>query len=310
MRIVFFGTPDFAVLSLRALTREGLDIVAVVTQPDKPARRSRSRVVPPPVKLAALDANLAVLQPERPSEPEFLAELERLGPDIGVVAAYGHILKRELLELPQRGMVNVHPSLLPKLRGASPIQHAILNGLTETGVSIMKMAEEMDAGPVILRMAASVAPDETSGELSARLAEFGARALIEALTLVASGAATYEDQDDSAATYAPKITRSMTRIDWNQPADDVARLLRAFDPKPGAWTALDGQELKCFGPVKVPNPQGPTRPGEAIKADQALVVATGDGAIEILDVHPAGKQRMPANAWLRGRAIPTGTAFE
>ena len=238
MRTVFFGTPEFAVRSLRALLGEGFDVAAVVTQPDKPQRRSRSSVVPPPVKVAALEEEIPVLQPVRPSTPAFIAALRALEPTLGVVVAYGHILKPELLAVPERGMINVHASLLPKLRGAAPIQHALLEGFTETGVSIVQMDEGMDTGPVLHRLETAITPDETGGELTTRLAELGAEALVEALELIAAGAARPEPQDGSQATSAPKITREQARIPWDASAERVGRLVRALDPKPGAWTTI------------------------------------------------------------------------
>lgn len=309
MRIVFFGTPEFAVPSLRALLGEGFDIAAVVTQPDRPKGRSRSRLVSPPVKVVAQDEGLTVLQPERPNRPELLAQLRPVEPEIGVVVAYGHILKRPLLELPTQGLINVHGSLLPKLRGAAPIEHAILEGFTETGVSIMQLDEGMDTGPVIHRVATPIAPDETAGELTQRLAELGALALVEALALIATGAAEPEPQDHSQATYAPKITRDLTRIDWSNDSVEIARQVRAFDPTPGAWTTLHDREIKLFGPRPADEWEPGTQPGRVVVTDPALVVETGDGALQFFDVQPAGKHRMAATDWLRGRGAVKGDRF-
>jgi methionyl-tRNA formyltransferase len=311
VRITFFGTPEFAVPSLRALLGEGFEVSVVVTQPDRPHGRSHSELVPPPVKAAATDEGLPVLQPERPAAPDFLEALRSYQPDLGVVVAYGHILKPELLALPPYGMINVHASLLPKLRGAAPIQHAIIQGLSETGVSIMHLDTGLDTGPVLLRVPTPIAPDETGGELSARLAELGALALVEALTLIASGAAEPEPQDHAQATQAPKITRELARIRWTESGESIARLVRALDPRPGAWTELDGRELKLFGPQlagPLPNTHHPT-PGTVGETDPALVVATGDGALQFLDVQPAGRTRMAAHAWVRGRGVEKGQRF-
>lgn len=312
MRIAFFGTPEFAVPSLRALLGEGFDVAAVVTQPDRPQGRSRSELIPPPVKVAAQEEGLLVFQPERPSAPEFVEQLRPLKPSVGVVVGYGHILKPELLRLPTHGMINVHASLLPKLRGAAPIQHAILEGHAETGVSIMQLDEGLDTGPVLLRVPTPIAADETGGELSARLAELGALALVEALALIAAGRTRPEPQDHAQATFAPKITRDLAQIRWPHPADRIARLVRALDPRPGAWTTQHGRELKLFGPgaadpaSTVPGRQAP---GTVLETDPALIVAAGEGALQFLDVQPAGRTRMAASAWVRGRGVRIGDRF-
>jgi methionyl-tRNA formyltransferase len=306
VRIAFFGTPEFAVPSLRALLGEGFEVPVVVTQPDRPQGRSRSRLVPPPVKQAALAEGLSVLQPERPDTPEFLEALRSHAPDLGVVVAYGHILKPEVLALPRLGMLNVHASLLPQLRGPDPIRHAILQGLSETGVSIMQMEQGLDTGPVLLRVPTPVAPDETAGELTARLAELGALALVEALALIASGAAEPEPQDPSRATYAPKLTRELARLDWSQSTEHLARVVRAMDPRPGAWSTLRGREVKLFGPQPADPPERGAPPGLVLQTEPALVIATGDGALQFLDVQPAGRPRMAAQAWVRGRGVTTG----
>ena len=184
MRVVFFGTPEFAVPSLKALIGEGFDVVAAVTQPDKAQGRSRSTAVPPPVKTAATAEDVPVLQPERPSDPAFVGQIRELAPDVGVVVAYGHILRPALLAVPRRGMINLHPSLLPALRGAAPVEWAILNGLAQTGVTIMQMDEGLDSGPILLQIPHDIDPDLTGGELSEHLSEMGAQALVEALALL------------------------------------------------------------------------------------------------------------------------------
>jgi methionyl-tRNA formyltransferase len=309
VRILFWGTPEFAVPSLRALLGEGFEVVAVVTQPDRSRGRSRSRQVPPPVKTAALEEGLAVLQPEDPNAEEFIARLGTLEHDLGVVVAYGHILKPRLLALSPRGFVNVHASLLPALRGAAPIEHAILEGLGETGVTIMQMVQRMDAGPIIHQVSTVIAPDETGGELSVRLAELGALALVEGLALLDTGAAELRQQDDSGATFAPKVTRELTRIRWQESASQIARRVRAFDPKPGAWTVLDGREVKLYGPRPADESVSDPAPGRVIETDPAFVVATGDGTLQFLDVRPAGRARMAAAEWLRGRGAARGDTF-
>lgn len=303
MRIVFFGTPDFADVSLRALLHAGHDVVGVVTQPDRPQGRSRSALVPPPVKLTAAEARLPTLQPERPVGDLFLAALRRLDPELGVVVAYGHILRPDVLALPRRGLVNVHASLLPRFRGAAPIQWAIASGETETGVSIMRMEAGLDSGPVHTRVRTPIAVDETGGSLTRRLAELGAAALVETLTALAAGRSDPEPQDATLASYAPKITRETARIDWTMDAASVARRIRAFDPAPGSWTTLDGTDVKLFGARML---DGSGLPGEVLDVGDRLVIAAAGGAVEVAEVQPAGRRRLPVAEWARGRGVARG----
>lgn len=303
MRIIFFGTPEFADASLRALLRAGHEVVGVVTQPDRPQGRSRSALIPPPVKTSALEAGIPVLQPERPMGDLFLAALRRLEPDLGVVVAYGHILRPEVLALPRLGLINVHASLLPKLRGAAPIQWAIANGDTETGVSIMRMDAGMDTGPVYLRVPTPVTTEDTGGSLAARLAELGTQALLETLNDLVRGQAVPEPQDEALATFAPKLTRETARIDWSQDAATVARRIRAFDPAPGAWTTLDGADVKLFGARATP---ASGMPGTVLDAGERLVIAAARGAVDIAEVQPAGRRRMAVGQWARGRGVEPG----
>jgi len=315
VRVAFFGTPDFAVPSLGALVGEGFDVVAVVTQPDAPQGRSRSKLMPPPVKVAADAEDLTVFQPEKPTDGAFLLRLRDLKPDIGVVVAYGHILKPELLELPTRGMINLHPSLLPELRGAAPVEWAIIRGHDKTGVSIMQLDRGMDSGPILHQIPHQIPPDITGGELAGHLAEVGAQALVETLTLLAQSDPPPKPvpQDDTRATYAPKLTREIARIDWTKDARAISRLIRGLDPRPGAWTELDGAELKLFNP-KVRETSGASgAPGDVLAADGSIVIATGEGggsgAVEVFEVQPAGKARMPTDDWLRGARIHPGAKF-
>jgi methionyl-tRNA formyltransferase len=307
MRIVFFGTPEFAVASLSALLRERFTLAGVVTQPDKPQGRSRSTLVPPAVKLAALDAGLPILQPARPVGDLFLASLRRLEADLGVVVAYGHILRREVLDAPARGMINVHASLLPRFRGAAPIQHAILAGDRETGISIMKMEEGLDSGPVLHRVTTPIADGETGGSLTNRLAALGASALVEALAVLAARGERPEPQDACAATYAPKISRETARLDWSRDAASLERQVRAFDPVPGAWTSLEGAPVKLFGGMPA---VGGGPPGAVLAASDRLIVAGGTGAIAVSEVQPAGRNRLTVEEWVRGRGIAAGSRFE
>jgi methionyl-tRNA formyltransferase len=307
MRIVFFGTPDFAVASFQALVEGRFPVTGVVTQPDKPQGRSRSELVPPPIKVAARSAGIPVLQPVRPVGDVFTTSLRRLEPDLGVVVAYGHILRPEILSIPSRGMINVHASLLPRYRGAAPIQHAILRGETETGVSIMQMEAGLDSGPILHRVATPIEPDETAGDLTARLAELGATGLIEALSLISGGLARAQPQDHTCATYAPKIDREMARLLWERDATTLVRQIRAFDPVPGAWAMLNGGTLKVFGAREVAETG---EPGSVLAAGDRLVVAAGRGAVGIQEVQPAGKNRIPVAAWARGRGIALGQRLE
>ncbi|HEX9727156.1 MAG TPA: methionyl-tRNA formyltransferase [Gemmatimonadales bacterium] len=309
MRLAFFGTPEFAVPSLRALLGEGFEVVGVVTQPDRPKGRSRTTLHPPPVKHVAIAEGLDVFQPASPDDPDFLTAFRSLEPDLGIVVAYGHIFRPALLAMPRRGMINVHASLLPALRGAAPIRHAIMQGIEETGVSIMQLDEGMDTGPVLHRVATPIAPDETAGELEERLAEFGALALVETLALMSADAISPETQDAAKATYAPKITQELARIRWEEPSHRIARLVRALDPHPGGWSALHTQRVKLFGPRRADRPPPSARPGEITATDPALVIATGDGALQFVDVQPAGKPRMGAGDWVRGRGASTGMRF-
>ncbi len=298
MRVAFFGTPEFAVPSLRALVGEGFDVVAVVTQPDAAQGRSRSKLIPPPVKVAAEAEDLTVFQPEKPTDGAFLVRLRDVRPDIGVVVAYGHILKPELLELPPRGMVNVHPSLLPRLRGAAPVEWAIIRGLETTGVTIMQLDAGMDSGPILHQL-----PHRT---------------LVETLAMIAQSDSPPQPvpQNEERATFAPKLTREIARIDWSKDARAIGCLIRGLDPKPGAWTELSGVEIKLFNPkVHEPPFPGTGAPGEVLSADGTLVIATGPfkdtagGTVEIFEIQPAGKARMSTEDWLRGARLKPGQRF-
>jgi methionyl-tRNA formyltransferase len=303
MRIVFFGTPLFAVPSLDALVADGNEVVAVVTQPDRPRGRSHSTVVPCPVKTRAESLNIPVLQPDRPTGDLFLTSLKRLEPDLGVVVAYGHILRQVVLDVPRAGMINIHASLLPLLRGAAPITWSIVEGFEKTGITVMQMEAGLDSGPILHQVATPIDPDESAGELTVRLAVLGGTALADALALIRLGTIQPVPQDHARATYAPKIDRSTARIDWQQPAETIARRIRAFDPAPGAWTMLGSHALKCFRP-QVVSGQGPA--GTVLEAEQRLVLAAGSRAVVIREVQPAGRSRMLAEEWIRGRGVAAG----
>jgi len=311
VRIVFWGTSSFAVPALRALLGEGFDVVAVVTQPDRAVGRSRSTLVPSPVKSVALEEEIPLFQPESPSDESFLAELGALRPELNIVVSYGHILKSSVIALPTLGTLNVHASLLPALRGAAPIQAAVREGLPETGVTIMRMVQALDAGPILLQARTPIVREETAGELEARLSELGALALVEALTLMSLGKLTETPQDDSKASYAPKILREMARIDWNAPSDAVARHIRAYDPKPGAFTTHRGGEIKLFGAAAATMAEhGSSTPGTVVTIDShGMLVACGTGTVLVTCAQPAGRRRIDPDEWMRGRGIDVGARF-
>jgi len=314
VRLLFWGTPEFATPSLLALLGEGFDVAGVVTRPDKPQGRSRSRLIPSPVKQIATAEKIRVLQPARANSPEFLAEIRTLRPDASVVVAYGHILTPDVIGVPRRGTFNVHASLLPALRGAAPIQAAIRHGLAETGISVMRVVPALDAGPVILRIATPIAADETYGELSLRLSELGAQALIEALALIDIGAARETPQDDAVATYAPKPGPGAVAVDWAQPATEISRMIRSVDPRPGAVTTAAAGPVKLFGAQLLPDSgfaegrrEAPPPHGAVLAIDDAgMAVACGSGAVRIAQVQPAGRPLMTAADWARGRGISPG----
>jgi methionyl-tRNA formyltransferase len=311
VRLVFWGTSSFAVPALRALLGEGFDVVGVVTQPDRAVGRSRSTLVPSPVKSVALEEEIPLFQPESPSDESFLAELRALEPDLSIVVSYGHILRSSLIALPTLGTINVHASLLPALRGAAPIQGAVRAGLAETGVTVMRMVQALDAGPILLQARTPIAREETAGELEARLSELGAMALVEALTLMSLGKATETPQDDAKATYAPKILREMARIDWSEPSDVVARHIRAYDPKPGAFTTHRGSEIKLFGATATTAAEhARDAPGTVETIDShGMLIACGSGTVMVDCAQPAGRKRIDPEEWMRGRGIDVGERF-
>jgi methionyl-tRNA formyltransferase len=306
VRVLFWGTPEFAAPPLRALIGEGFEVVGVVTQPDKPQGRSRT-ITAPPVKQIAAEEEIPVLQPKNARDPELLEKLKALKPDISIVVAYGHILPQRIIDLPPKGTLNIHASLLPALRGAGPIQAAIRQGLSETGVSVMRVVPALDAGPVLLQASMPIFDDEAFGELQNRLSELGALTLIEALTLVNLGKTKETIQDESRATYAPKVTRESSRINWRDSAVEISRLIRASDPKPGAFTKTPKGDVKLFEPKVMDGIKG--EPGEVLKVTGELVIACGLDALRINEVQPSGKTRMSAHDWARGRGTKVGDKY-
>ncbi|MEP6732025.1 MAG: methionyl-tRNA formyltransferase [bacterium] len=310
MRVLFWGTPEFATAPLRALIGEGFDVVGVVTQPDKPVGRSRSTLQPSAVKTVALAEGIPVLQPVKPRGDPFIAEVAALSADVSVVVAYGHILPRIVIDLPRLGTINIHASLLPALRGAAPIQAAIREGLAETGVTIMQMVPALDAGPILHTARTPILEDETSLELALRLSELGANALIESLAMLELGVASPVAQDESRATYAPKLSRESAQVDWTFSAYEVSRHIRAYDPKPGAWSTVNGGEVKLFGARVAPRGTAHSA-GDVLAIDAAgLLVACGAGAVRVAAVQPSGKKRLTPVEWAHGRGIAVGDSFD
>jgi methionyl-tRNA formyltransferase len=270
------------------------------------------------VKEFALTEGLPVLQPERARDAGFLDEARALAPEISVVVAYGQILSQEALDLPTRGSINVHASLLPVLRGAAPIHWAIIRGHASTGVTTMRMVEALDAGPMLMQVEEPILPEETVTDLTVRLSELGAETLIETLALMEVDGVEERPQDHDASTYAPMITREVAHVDWSRPAREVADLVRGLDAVPGAWTVLQGTELKVYRP-RVADPGagggGDAEPGRVLdvepdRAEEGLLVACGEGAVWIREVKPEGKRRMNSADWLRGRGARTGDRLE
>jgi methionyl-tRNA formyltransferase len=308
LRIVFMGTAELACASLKALLNFGsCEVVAAVTRPDRPKGRDL-KAQPPPVKTMAEEAGLRVLQPESARDPAFASELASLRPEVIVVAAYGQILPQTVLDLPKFGCVNVHASLLPKYRGAAPIQWAILNNEPETGVTIMKMAAGMDTGDVLSQRATPIGPDETAAALYQRLATMGGELLTATLPAYAAGGITPQPQDNSAATYARKITKADGRMDWSLPALELRNRIRAFTPWPGAfvnWSAQGRPRLLKIWRAQMAHCQGPA--GEVLQADKSgLVVACGTDALQVEQLQLEGGRKMTAAEFLAGHDIKPG----
>ena len=312
LRLLFAGTPDFAVPCLAALLDAGHEVIGVYTQPDRPAGRGR-KLQMSPVKALALDRGILVYQPESlKRDPEAVEQLRALGADLMVVVAYGLLLPTSVLEAPRLGCVNVHASLLPRWRGAAPIQRAILAGDAETGVCIMRMEAGLDTGPVYHRVATPIERQETGGTLHDRLAELGARALVEALPGIAEGSRAPEAQDDALATYAHKLSKDEATIDWSAPAIDIERQVRAFDPWPVAQTSLEGATLRIWSAeAESEDAAGDSAaPGTVVGADRTGIrVATGAGRLCVTRLQPAGKKPMSAADYLNARHLD-GARFD
>ena len=307
MRIVFMGTPDFAVGSLQALCESGKhEILAVVTQPDRPKGRG-NKLLQTPVKEYALAQGLTVYQPQKVKTPEFVELLHELQPELIVVAAFGQFLSKEILELPKYGCINVHASLLPKYRGAAPIQYAIIKGEKESGVTIMQMDIGMDTGAMLDKVVVPIAENTTMGELHDALREQGAALLLQVIDKIAAGTAVAEPQDNEQATYATLLDRSMEHIDWSKTAQEVHNLIRGFNPAPSTFTKLpNGKSLKIWG-SKMTAKNSTAAAGTVIETGKhSFFVACGEGVLEITEVQPESKKRMPAQVFLNGRGVQEG----
>lgn len=302
MRIVFMGTPDFALESLKALYDTKHEIVAVVTQPDKPRNRGMSLSFSP-VKEFAIEHNILVLQPEKiKNNQEFLEEYKSLQPDVAVVVAYGKILPKEILDTPKYGSINVHGSLLPKLRGAAPIQWSIINGDKMAGVTTMYMDEGMDTGDMLLKAETEIGEKETAGELYDRLALMGADLIVETLDKLEKNELKREKQNDENATYAPMLNKEIGQIDFTKKAKEIDFLIRGVTPFPGAYCILHDKKFKVFS-INILEEYG--NPGEILESDckKGLIIGTADKAIELLEIQPENKKRMTAKQFLVGNKI-------
>ena len=308
MRIVFIGAGEIGVPTLQALLRSSEhELGGVVTQPDKPVGRAQ-RIEPTPIKRALTGSKVPILQPARIKDRQAIEEIRALQPDAIVVMAYGQILPRELLEIPRVACLNLHASLLPRWRGAAPIQAAIAAGDPETGITVMYMAEGLDTGDILLRRSINILPTDTGGSLHDRLAQIAPEALLEALQMLTKSNAPRIPQDNARATYAPKLTRDDGKIDWSEPAEIIERKIRAFNPWPGAFTEIAApgvRKLKIFSAATV-DLNG--KPGEFLQSEKELIVAAGKNALALNEVQPEGKRRMDAAAFLRGHASILRTA--
>lgn len=311
-RIVFMGTPDFAVPALEALCAGENTVVAAITQPDRATGRGQ-HVAATPIKAVALRNAIAVHQPETLRDPGIREELARLAPDLIVVAAYGKLLPRAILDLPAHGCINVHASLLPRHRGAAPIQWALLEGDATTGVTIMQMNEGLDEGDILVQRIEPVVSTDTGATLGARLARLGAQALVEAIHGLKAGTIAPVPQDSSRATLAPRIRKEAGRIDWREPAQRLERKVRAFQPWPAAYTSLGGRQLKILhAAVRTPSAGGAApRPAGTVTASapEGITVATGDGSLILLVLQLEGRRALPAADFLRGHPVAPGAVL-
>ena len=303
MKIVFFGTNQFAVISLEALCNSRHELAAVVTQPDK--KRGRGlKLAFPPVKVFAEKRGLKIYQPSLLKEKSFIDEISKINPDLLIVVSYGKILPKEVLDIPEMYAVNLHASLLPKYRGAAPINWAIINGETETGITVIKMNEHMDQGDIITSRKVKIEPEDTAGSLSDRLARIGADSLLETIELIEKGKAVQLSQDDRAATFAPRIKKDDARIDWSKTSVEVSNFIRGMNPHPGAFSYIGEKLIKIWKAKSLSVPEG-YNAGEIVdlKKEQGIVVSTGKGSLLITELQLEGKKRMGAIEFLRGHKV-------
>jgi len=296
MRIVFIGAGEIGLPTLQALLKSEHEVVGIVTQPDKPVGRAQI-IEPPPIKKALAGPKMPILQPARIKERQAIEEIRALVPDVIVVAAYGQILPRDVLEIPKVACLNLHASLLPRWRGAAPIQAAIAAGYRETGITVMYMDEGLDTGDILLQRTIEIRRDESGGSLHDRLANIAPDALLDALRLLGEGNAPRIPQDNTRVTYAPKLKREHGRIDWSEPAGAIERKIRAFNPWPGAFMKIERQTLKIFS-ASVVDLSG--EPGEILRSEKELVIAAGKGALSLSEVQLEGKRPMSASEFVRG----------
>lgn len=306
MRVVFMGTPNFAVGTLEALLEAGHEVAAVVTQPDKPKGRGKT-LMPTPVKEAALARMIPVLQPKKVREPEFVETLRKIGPDVIVVAAFGQIISKEILEMPRYGCINVHASLLPAYRGAAPIQWAVINGDKESGVTIMRMNEGLDTGDMIDKVVVPLDENETGGSLFDKLSAAGAKLCAEVLEKLENGTAVFEKQPELSTTdYAAMIDKKMGKINWERPAKEIEQLIRGLNPWPSAYTFMKGKSLKLWT-ASVVYEEREAVPGEIVEIrKEGILVKTGEGLLLIRELQLEGKKRMDTAAFLRGYTVDKG----
>ena len=308
-RLIFMGTPQFAVPTLEALIQKGHEILAVVTQPDRPKGRGR-KLIPSPVKELAAAHQIEVLQPQKASDDYFCDQIKKMEPDLAIVVAFGQILKKNLLTIPCWGVINIHASLLPKYRGAAPIQRAILDDESKTGLTIMRMDEGLDTGPILLQEEIPILQDETAGQLHGRLSLLAGQVIIKALNDMSKTQVKEIPQDDSLASYASKIERGESLVDWKQPATRISCLIRALDPRPGAYTLLEGKQIKLFSSTVVDRRGLDGVPGRVVRhTKEAIHVDTAQGIIGIREIQYPGKKRLPIPDFLRGFPLPEGTIF-
>lgn len=305
MKVVYLGTPDFAVLPLKALfEKQGVEIVAVICNRDKPTGRKQI-LTAPPVKQAAVDLGLPVFQYDK-IRVEGVEDLKQLAPDLMITCAFGQILSQEILDIPKLGVINIHASLLPKYRGASPIHYAILNGEKQTGITIMRTDIGIDTGDILLQKTLEIGEKETCGELFGRLSVLGAECVVEAIDLIKSGKATFTRQDETKATYTKIIKKEQAIIDWTRSAEEIVNKVRAFNPAPVAFTFLNGEPFKVYQ-AEVCDENGEA--GKVISADKTLIVGAGKNSVSLVKVCKAGGKPMNSADFLRGNSVPVGTVF-